>query len=147
MSVVLLALNPLFCCVEQVGGGFVCVCTETRVIMRKNNAAVIALRPRLRFCRDQLILLNHLSIVEFSTGVFNPQDSVWFPDLRRHVCSNAACVNVCIVLIAILRGRHCKVEEHIDAWEACVVYFRRPLKNTTDAGGAAAGTPFMSGFG
>ena len=49
--------------------------------------------------------------------------------------------------VALLRGRHCKVEEHIDAWEACVVYFRRPLKNTADAGGSAAGTPFMSGFG
>ncbi|CAM9911722.1 unnamed protein product, partial [Scytosiphon promiscuus] len=41
---------------------------------------------------------------------------------------------------------HCKVEEHIDAWEACVVYFRRPLKNTTAAptnpgigGGGSAG--------
>ncbi|CAM9913537.1 unnamed protein product [Ectocarpus sp. 13 AM-2016] len=42
---------------------------------------------------------------------------------------------------------HCKVEEHIDAWEACVVYFRRPLKNTADAGGSAAGSHFLSGFG
>ncbi|CAM9402424.1 unnamed protein product, partial [Hapterophycus canaliculatus] len=34
---------------------------------------------------------------------------------------------------------HCKVEEHIDAWEACVVYFRRPLKNTTAAANSAGG--------
>lgn len=73
-------------------------------------------------------------------------DGGWFRDLWLYSCFNAAFVHVRLVF-APLRGRHCKVEEHIGAWEACVVYFRRPLKNTADAGGSAAGSPFLSGFG
>lgn len=30
--------------------------------------------------------------------------------------------------------RHCKVEEEIDQWEECVVYFRRPQKSSAAAG-------------
>lgn len=47
----------------------------------------------------------------------------------------------------LLSIRHCKVEESIDSWEACVVYFRRPLKNTGGSlgGGSAAFTPALGG--